>query len=75
MRKKGLQGAGAVFRFTFRQQTGKTGWQLTTLLPALLFLIAIPLIMLLSLKHTDKEITDTPIAAAFVADETGIPSD
>ncbi len=75
MKKKGLQGTGAVFRFTFRQQTGKTGWRLTTLLPALLLLIGIPLIMLLALRSGDEEVTETPVTAVFVADETGIPSD
>ena len=75
MRKKGLQGTGTVFRFSFRQQTGKTGWQLTTLLPALLLLIAIPLIMVIALQSADKEITETPVTAVYVADSTGIPSD
>ena len=75
MRKKGLQGAGAVFRFSFRQQTGKVGWRLTTLLPALVLMIAIPLIMIIAMKSGGKEITETPITAVYVADETGIPSD
>ncbi len=75
MRKKGLQGAGAVFRFSFRQQTGKMGWRLTTLLPALALLIAIPLIMVIALKNGDKEVTETPVTAVYVADLTGIPSD
>ena len=75
MRKKGLEGAGTVFRFSFRQQTGKTGWRLTTILPALLFLIAIPLIMVIALQSADKEIKETPITAVYVADRTGIPSD
>jgi ABC-type Na+ efflux pump permease subunit len=75
MRKKGLQGAGTVFRFSFRQQTGKTGWRLTTILPALLFLIAIPLIMVIALQSSDKEITETPVRAVYVADVTGLPSD
>ena len=75
MRKKGLQGTGAVFRFTFRQQTGKTGWRLTTLLPAILLLVGIPLVMLLVLQSADKEVTETPVTTVFVADETGIPSD
>ncbi len=75
MRKKGLQGAGTVFRFSFLQQTGKTGWRLTTILPALLFLVGIPLVMLIALQSSDKEITETPVAAVYVADMTGIPSD
>ena len=75
MRKKGLQGTGAVFRFTLLQQTGKTGWRLTTLLPAVLLLLAIPLIMVLSLKSGRREIVQTPVTAVYVADETGIPSD
>ena len=75
MRKKGLQGTGTVFRFSFRQQTGKIGWRLTTLLPALLFLLGIPLVMALALRSSDKEITETPVAAVYVADMTGIPSD
>ncbi len=75
MRKKGLQGTGTVFRFSFRQQTGKTGWRLTTILPTLLFLIGIPLIMVLAMQSSDKEITETPVAAVYVADDTGIPSD
>ncbi len=75
MRKKGLAGTGTVFRFSFLQQTGKTGWRLTTILPALLFLVGIPLVMLLALQSSDKEITETPVAAVYVADLTGIPSD
>ncbi len=75
MRKKGLQGTGTVFRFTFRRQTGTVGWRLATILPALLLLLLIPLIMLLSLKSEDEEITETPITAVWVADETGLPSD
>ena len=59
MRKKGLEGAGTVFRFSFRQQTGKTGWRLTTILPALLFLIGIPVVMLIALQSAGKEITPT----------------
>ncbi len=50
MRKKGLQGTGTVFRFSFRQQTCKAGWRLTTVLPALALLLAIPLIMLIALQ-------------------------
>ena len=75
MRKKGLQGTGTVFRFSFLQQTGKTGWRLTTVLPALLMLVAIPLIMVIALQSADKEITETPVTAVYVADSTGIPSD
>ena len=75
MRKKGLQGFGTVFRFSFRQQTGKTGWRLTTILPALLFLIGIPVVMLIALQSAGKEITETPVRAVYVADLTGIPSD
>ena len=75
MRKKGLAGTGTVFRFSFLQQTGKAGWRLTTILPALLFLVGIPLVMLLALQSSDKEITETPVAAVYVADLTGIPSD
>ncbi len=75
MRKKGLQGTGTVFRFSFRQQTGKTGWRLTTLLPALALLLGIPLIMLIALQSADKELTETPVTAVCVADTTGIPSD
>lgn len=75
MRKKGLEGAGTVFRFSFRQQTGKTGWRLTTILPALLLLLAIPLVMLIALRSADKEVTETPVRAVYVADLTGIPSD
>jgi ABC-type Na+ efflux pump permease subunit len=75
MRKKGLQGTGTVFRFSFRQQTCKAGWRLTTVLPALALLLAIPLIMLIALQSADKELTETPVAAVCVADATGIPSD
>lgn len=75
MKKKGLQGAGRVFRFTFRQQTGKPGWILTTALPMVIFLVAIPLIMLLFEQHRDEPATETSIRQVYVADETGIPTD
>ena len=75
MRKKGLQGFGTVFRFSFRQQTGKAGWRLMTILPALLFLIGLPVVMMIALQSADKEITDTPVVAVYVADLTGIPSE
>ena len=39
MKKKGFQGAGAVFRFSLRQQTGRLGWRLMTLLPTLILLV------------------------------------
>ena len=75
MRKRGLQGTGAVFRFSLSQQCAKTGWRLMTLLPALLLLIGIPLTMVLVQQSGEKEVDSTPVAAVFVADETGIPSD
>lgn len=40
-----------------------------------LFLIAIPLIMLLIEQHRDEPVTETPIRQVFVADETGFPSE
>ena len=75
MRKKGLEGTGTVFRFSLRQQTGTVGWRLTTLLPAILLLILIPTIMLIVLRTGDEEITETPVTAVYVADETGVPTD
>ncbi len=75
MRKKGLQGFAPVFRFSLWQQTVSIGWRLMTLLPALLFLILIPLIMLLVARGGEKTVTETPVTAVYVADETGLPSD
>ncbi len=75
MRKKGLQGFAPVFRFSLWQQTGSTGWRLMTLLPALLLLVAIPLIMLLAARDGEKTVTETPVTSVYVADETGLPSD
>lgn len=75
MKRNGLRGTGAVFRFTLRQQINKTGWRLATLLPALLLLIGIPAVMLLVSARGEKTVTDTGIAAVYVADMTGIPSD
>jgi ABC-type Na+ efflux pump permease subunit len=46
-----------------------------TLLPALLLLILIPLIMLLVARGGEKTVTETPVTAVYVADETGLPSD
>ncbi len=75
MRKKGLQGFAPVFRFSLWQQTVSIGWRLMTLLPALLLLVAIPLIMLLVARGGEKTVTETPVTAVYVADETGLPSD
>lgn len=75
MKKKGLQGAGRVFRFTFHQQAWKPGWMLMTILPMVIFLVAIPLIMLLVEQHRDEPVTETPIRQVCVADETGLPAD
>ena len=75
MKKKGLQGAGQVFRFTFRRQAWKPGWILATVLPMVIFLIAIPLIMLLVEQHQDEPVTETPIRQVFVADTTGLPAE
>ena len=75
MKKKGLQGFGQVFRFTFRRQAWKPGWILATVLPMVIFLIAIPLIMLLIDRHQEEPVTETPIKAVYVADLTGLPAD
>ena len=75
MKKKGLQGAGRVFRFTFRQQAWKPGWILMTILPMVIFLTAIPLVMLLVEQHQDEPLTETPIRQVCVADETGLYAD
>lgn len=75
MKKKGLQGAGQVFRFTFRTQTCRPGWLLATLLPMVIFLIAIPLVMLLIEQHRDEPIAETPIRQVYVVDETGLPAE
>ena len=75
MRKRGLQGALPVFRFSLRQQTGTVGWRLMTLLPALLLLLAIPTVMLLVARSGEKVLLETPVRTVYVTDETGLPAD
>lgn len=75
MKKKGFQGAGAVFRFSLRQQTVRIGWRLMTLLPTLLLLVGIPLTLVLVQMGRDDPPEATEIRTVFVADETGLPGD
>ena len=75
MKKKGFQGAGAVFRFSLRQQTGRLGWRLMTLLPTLILLVGIPLTLVLVQMGRDDPPEATEIRTVFVADETGLPGD
>ncbi|MBR4691722.1 MAG: ABC transporter permease [Oscillospiraceae bacterium] len=75
MRKKGLRGAKTVFLFTLRQQMQRAGWQVMTLLPAILLLIGIPLAMVLVQLSQGKEEKATELSAVYVVDETGLPGD
>ena len=75
MKKKGLQGTAQVFRFTFSRQARKTGWLLGTILPALVFLIAIPVILLLADRANEKPTEASPLKTVYIADETGLPAD
>lgn len=75
MKKRGLQGTGSVFRFSFRQQAGKTGWLVATILPMLLLLILIPAIMLLVERGSRKPDKPTLLKYVFIGDETGVNTD
>ena len=50
MRQGILSGWGKVFRFSLARTVSGKGWRLLTLIPALVLLVAIPLLFLLTYK-------------------------
>ena len=69
MRGNALSGWGKVFSFTLGRTVSGKGWKLLTLIPALLFLVCIPLIFLLS-RDGEEEPKTTSLTTVYVADET-----
>lgn len=75
MRKQSFKGTGDVFRFSLRQQTGRPGWWVGTLLPALLLLVGIIAALLISAATGEKKVTATAIHTVYIADETNLLCD
>lgn len=71
MRQGILSGWGKVFRFSLARTVSGKGWRLLTLIPALVLLIAIPLLFLLTYRAPEEEEPlETSLRTVYVADLT-----